>query len=357
MNTYLLKELSLHKQLEPQDVIKFLYQSLYGPEHLIGPDDRDAVFSYFLKEYDDAVPKDSKLVTQLSEKYSRIDIGAYKRLGLDPVHFFNMFYLSAGKAQAGKDAIISCIDEIKKDFDVYGFAFSHDQFDEYCRSYVSSGMGAVHHSSSYRDLYRPSYRLVDNRYLPVLTVLSQVRDRKGTKLYIIAVDGRCGSGKSTLSSDISAVTGASVIHMDDFYVPIKLRTSERYSVPGRNVHLERIKQEVIPEMMKGDSFSYRLFDHSTMDIGDRTRSVPANDLYVVEGAYSQNPELGMYYDLSVFYDIDPELQIERIAKRNPDKVVDFKTRWIPLEEEYLKFYSIRDKADIILHAGQLDIDL
>ena len=357
MDTYLLKELSLHRQLEPQDVIKFLYQSLYGPEHLIGPDERDAVFSYFLKEYDDAVPKDSALVTQLSERYSRIDIGTYKGLGLDPVHLFNMFYLSAGEPRNGKDAIKYCIDDIKRDFDGYGFTFSPAEFDDYCRSYIDSGMGAVHHSSSYRAIYGPSYRLIDSRYLPVLKVLSHIRGRKAGNPYIIAVDGRCGSGKSTLSSDISAVTGASVIHMDDFYVPLKLRTRERYSVPGRNVHLERIKQEVIPLMTKGESFSYRLFDHSTMDIGDRTRNVPANDLYVVEGAYSQNPELGKYYDLSVFYDIDPELQLQRIAKRNPDKVEDFKTRWIPLEEEYLKFYSIRDKVDIILHAGQLDIDL
>ena len=62
--------------------------------------------------------------------------------------------------------------------------------------------------------------------------------------FIIAIDGRAASGKSTLAQQLGELLDADVIHMDDFFLPPSLRTKERLSEPGGNVHYERFAEEV-----------------------------------------------------------------------------------------------------------------
>ena len=47
--------------------------------------------------------------------------------------------------------------------------------------------------------------------------------------------------------------------------------------------------------------------------------------------------------------IEPELQRERILKRNgQEKAEMFFNRWIPMEQKYFEAFKIREKCDIIL---------
>jgi len=72
-------------------------------------------------------------------------------------------------------------------------------------------------------------------------------------------------------------------------------------------------------------------------------------LVVVEGAYSLHPDLARYYDLSVFLDISPELQQERIVRRNtPEMAKRFFETWIPMEEKYFSAMNIKEQCDIII---------
>ena len=60
-------------------------------------------------------------------------------------------------------------------------------------------------------------------------------------------------------------------------------------------------------------------------------------------------KLGEYYDLSVFLNIDAELQRERILKRNTKALAKrFFEEWIPLENIYFSEYGIKECADIVL---------
>ncbi|MEI3593674.1 MAG: DUF3842 family protein [Lachnospiraceae bacterium] len=61
-----------------------------------------------------------------------------------------------------------------------------------------------------------------------------------TGMRIIAIDGRCAAGKTTLAARLAKELGGDVIHMDDFFCRLTLRTQERRSEPGGNVHYERI---------------------------------------------------------------------------------------------------------------------
>lgn len=49
---------------------------------------------------------------------------------------------------------------------------------------------------------------------------------------VIAVDGRCAAGKTTLAAMIEEKTGCNVIHMDHFFLQPGQRTKERLDEPN-----------------------------------------------------------------------------------------------------------------------------
>ena len=136
--------------------------------------------------------------------------------------------------------------------------------------------------------------------------------------------------------------------MDDFFLPPALRTPERRSEPGGNVHYERFLTEVLPNLASGRPFSYRRFDCSRMALGEEI-PVENNGFVFVEGAYSCHPVFGDYMDRRVFLDIDGKTQEDRIRNRNgEDRLQDFLQLWIPLEEAYFQAFSPWEKADFII---------
>ena len=45
--------------------------------------------------------------------------------------------------------------------------------------------------------------------------------------FLLAIDGRCAAGKTTLTTELAEQWDCNVIHMDDFYLPFRDRTPER----------------------------------------------------------------------------------------------------------------------------------
>ena len=166
--------------------------------------------------------------------------------------------------------------------------------------------------------------------------------------FVIAIDGRCGSGKTTLTEVLCTKLGADAVHMDHFYLTPEQRTEERLSEPGGNVNYERFSEEVLPHLGKPEGFEYREYDFPTQSFPGTVR-VRSGQRVVVEGAYSCHPVFGDYADLRVFSDISEEERGRRILKRNgPEGLLDFRTRWIPLEEKYLAAYDIFEKSDVVV---------
>ena len=135
--------------------------------------------------------------------------------------------------------------------------------------------------------------------------------------------------------------------MDDFFLPVELRTPSRLSEPGGNIHYERFKSEVLPGLKQNKPFAYQRFDCSRMQPGEM-RHIAISRWRIVEGAYCLHPVFGDYADLKVFFDISPTEQIKRIRKRNGEKKAQiFAQRWIPMEEKYISTFDIKAKADIV----------
>ena len=85
-------------------------------------------------------------------------------------------------------------------------------------------------------------------------------------LVIVAIDGKCTSGKTTLASKLAEIYDCNVFHMDDFFLRPEQRTPERFAEVGGNVDYERFQEEVLLPLKSGKAFSYRPFDCSTFTL-------------------------------------------------------------------------------------------
>ena len=164
---------------------------------------------------------------------------------------------------------------------------------------------------------------------------------------LIAIDGRCTSGKTTLAKALSQVLDVPFVSCDDFFLPKEKRTTERLAEIGGNMERERLFSEVIEPFLQRKSVSYSPFVCKTLSYGDAI-SLPPSKILIIEGSYSCHADLWQYYDLHIFLDVSQEEQRQRILKRNPKNANDFFTKWIPLEERYFQDGSVKEKADIIL---------
>ena len=167
---------------------------------------------------------------------------------------------------------------------------------------------------------------------------------------LVAIDGRCASGKTTVASIVGQKLDCDVVHMDDFFLHPNQRTRKRLCEPGGNVDYERVGAEVLQPAKRGLPIRYRKFDCSRMDFGDEVELAPKKYV-LVEGAYSCHPKLRDYFDLRIFMTIDAKTQMERIKLRNGNERAQmFRDRWIPLEETYIRECNVRECCAVSIQA-------
>lgn len=179
----------------------------------------------------------------------------------------------------------------------------------------------------------------------ILNRIKEIRKERGRCL--VAIDGNSGSGKSTLAAQLAAASGATLFHMDDFFLPPQLRTEARLDTPGGNIDSERFVKEIIKGLEKGRTFSYRAFSCKNSSYIEKT--APHSTVNIFEGVYSMHPDWQAELNLKVFLQIPPEVQQDRILHRSgPEQLKKFTELWIPLENRYFEFYGIRESCDYIV---------
>ena len=60
---------------------------------------------------------------------------------------------------------------------------------------------------------------------------------------VVAIDGRCGSGKTTVAALLAQRLDCTVLHADDFFLRPEQRTPQRMAQPGGNFDRERFFTE------------------------------------------------------------------------------------------------------------------
>lgn len=187
-------------------------------------------------------------------------------------------------------------------------------------------------------------------YMEKIYSLINSQIQSGKKV-IIAIDGPCTSGKSTLGDKLSKKYSALLFHTDDYFLHPSRKTKERLSQSGGNFDFERMKLEIFDNLYEEVIVSNH-FNCSTNQMESRSPKNNTN-VIVVEGSYSLHSTLFDYYTLKILLTIDPQTQLERISKRNGIKMLDrFVEEWIPMENSYFIKEDLQNRVDYTL---KLDI--
>lgn len=181
----------------------------------------------------------------------------------------------------------------------------------------------------------------------VKQIQQYIESHAGQKdIMIIAIDGNCTAGKTTLAAKIETLYDCNIFHMDDFFLRPEQRTPARFLEPGGNVDYERFQRDVLLPLQSGEAFSYQPFNCSSFTLSP-TVTVQPKRLNIIEGTYSLHPFFNDPYDLKVFMSIDADLQHQRILERPLFLHDRFFQEWIPMEDRYFKEFRIADKCDLV----------
>ena len=175
---------------------------------------------------------------------------------------------------------------------------------------------------------------------------------RASERVLLAIDGNCCAGKTTLSQRLGSLLNANVFHLDDYFLQPHMRSPQRLSQPGGNVDAERFLAQVLLPVSRGERATVQKYDCHADALLDPVFVSPKR-VAIIEGAYSLHPLLAPFYTLKVFCRIDPALQESRILARNGAEALPvFRERWIPLENRYFEALDILAQCDLVVDAVQ-----
>lgn len=189
--------------------------------------------------------------------------------------------------------------------------------------------------------------LASRRYQKVIDEVYRLAD--SVDRLLITVDGPCASGKTTLASELAACMDGVVVHTDDFVVPHAAKTKERLAIPGGNCDWERLVSEVVDPFCRGEKFAVRKYSCSN-DSYLEPEEYENLEILILEGSYSNLPEIRKHADIRVFVDAAASERYARLERReSAESLRRFGEMWIPLENAYFSAYKLPDEGCIIIN--------
>ncbi len=351
MQELLRAQVNRYPALEVLDAVKLCYQSEFGGGHLVSS--REESLERLREETKGLSPVPGKpLFESIGGGLCRLNLDAENAWNLRLETINGLFFTAAKDKRGNREGFEKKLQVLKHLCQAGEMPFSSSELEAYLISYRESGYPPVSHSDTYRELYQPHYRVVEERAAAYYALIKGIDEKLQTgHRLIMAIDGMSGAGKSTLAAWIQEVyEDCNLFHMDDFFLPPDRKTAQRLGTPGGNVDYERFQMEVMEPLKRGESFFYRPYNCKEGIIGGHI-TAPVCRLNVVEGVYSLHPALQDAYGLKVFLSLSPEEQSTRILKRNGVSMHRrFLTEWIPLENMYFDRLKIAQSCDFLYNS-------
>ena len=328
-----------HPAMEQQDAVKFVFQAMLGPGHLLAS--RDRVEDYIAREMASLSPEgESPLSESLGPCWCRLSLYAAKEKGLSPAVLAAMMTASVPAAAfTRQDVLRFCRQEVLA---AEGFITDPEALER-----IPEEGWLPSHSPAYREAYRPAYRVVSPDWIPCVEILRRVAAAPGKRV-LVCLDGPCATGKTTLAGKLAEVLDAAVVHTDDYVIPHEEKTPERLAVPGGNCDAERLAREVAAPWKAGGPVVYRRYD-CRRGVLLPEETLPEGRVLILEGSYCSLPAIRRYADVSLFLTAPWELREQRLLRReSPESMQRFRNLWIPLEDAYFKAFGLPDRDCLVL---------
>ena len=147
-----------YPKMTPRDAVKLLYQSAFGPGHLIR--EEGYARARLAEELEQTPAEAGELLEPIGGGYARLHLGAAKAQGLSVEDIFARFSAAAAAPCPGKGAFEEGLSLLEA-LTARGEApFSPEELAGYLAGYRAEGCPMVSHSEGYRAAYRPAYRVV-----------------------------------------------------------------------------------------------------------------------------------------------------------------------------------------------------
>ncbi len=318
--------------MKPADMAKLVYQAVFGPAHL-GKDPESTLWA-IETEWDVLSPEiHSREPEPIGNGFFRyhLNIGSDVRLAAP---LLAELCLRTADEYRGDPADLRALLPLLGE-------------DAWFEDWARKGFPSPSHSDTFRIAYQPHYRVLSAQYacyFPILFRIATLLERQDH--VVLAIDGRCGSGKTRLAKLIASIFPCNVYHTDDYYLPTYERAPDWEFEPGGNIDLERLRHEVLEPSFAGEPVRYQPYDCQKAEYKAAGVMLP-QPLTILEGSYSLHPALDQRYDLKIFLTCSPAAQTRRLKEREGEYFRMFKTRWIPMEERYISRCRIEENAQII----------
>lgn len=198
------------------------------------------------------------------------------------------------------------------------------------------------------------------------TIIAEIERRRINHRgpFLVALDGRSGSGKSTIATQLARQLDAALVQSDDFFaanIPDPAWDSRTAAEKVRDgIDWRRLRVEALEPLLAGQVARWHAFDFVSGIQPDGTYLMLAdyeerqpNEIIIVDGAYAARPELADLIDLAVLVEIPDDVRRARLALREDAAFLTaWHARWD--EAEALYFTQIRPPAafDLVVTNGE-----
>ena len=144
-------------------------------------------------------------------------------------------------------------------------------------------------------------------------------------MFIISICGGSGSGKTTFTDKVQALTkeNVSVIHMDSYYLnklPQKLVNHEKLNYDHPDAFDWKLLTRHLELLKKGKSIPSPNYDFKTNKRLKSTKVISPTKIILFEGLYSLfNEKIRHISDITVFLHVDADIQFIRRLHRDVEE--------------------------------------
>ena len=167
--------------------------------------------------------------------------------------------------------------------------------------------------------------------------------------FLVAIDGRSGTGKSTLAQCLSERFDAGLISGDDFYAGgTELLQGSPQALAQICIDRARLNA-VLQRLKSGQSANYAPFDWSAFDgsLASDSTSIEPRAMIILEGVYSNHPDLRQWIDFSILLRV-PQAERERRLLAREGEITAWERQWHRAEDWYFEHLARPECFDLVL---------
>lgn len=185
---------------------------------------------------------------------------------------------------------------------------------------------------------------------------------------VVGIDGRAGSGKTTLAAGLADALGESGIavcrvSVDDFHNPKRHRYRRGESSPEAyyrdSFDYRAFAEGALRPVFEADRFPVRcqtrLLDLERDEEDVRFQELPGNGVLLAEGVFLLRPELVRYMHVRIFIHADEDVILKRVQRRDLEVLgsldavtARYREKYFPGEQLYRDEVAPETLADILV---------